>query len=89
MYAEKIKVALQHIAMKFNYLDPSEGVQCVDYKCMPIVYNHSHALKMEDSRRWLRKRGRLIAEQRDGWVPTPAAETDVAKTWAEYREQTQ
>ncbi len=89
MIVEKVKVALQHIAMKFNYIDPSDGVQCVDYKCIPLVYNASHARRMEEARQYLRGRKKYFIEQQSGWVPTKSAQTDVSKTWAEYREQLQ
>ena len=85
MNTEKLKACFEHLLMRFNYIDPNNDyVDVMNYRHIPIVYNHSHALKMEDARRWLRKRGRLIAEQRDGWFPTLAAETDVRKTWNQY-----
>jgi len=85
-FVEKLKMHLEHILMRFNYIDPNNDyVDVFNYKHIPTVYNASHALRMEDARQYLRKRGKYFIEQRTGgWKPTPAAETDVRKTWNQY-----
>ena len=90
MYAEKIKSSINHLMMRFNYIDPSNDyVDVLNYRHMPIIYNASHARRMEEARQYLRGRKKYYIEQRGGWIPTKASQTDVTKTWAEYREQTQ
>ena len=82
---EKLKMHFEHILMHFNYLDPANDcVQPIDYRYIPIVYNAEQARRMEDARQYLRSRKKYYIEQRGGWVPTKAAETDVRKTWNHY-----
>jgi hypothetical protein len=40
---------------------------------------------MEEARQYLRSRKKYFIEQKNGWIPSKVAETDVAKTWAQYR----
>jgi hypothetical protein len=85
-FIEKMKMHLEHILMRFNYIDPNNDyVDVMNYRYIPITYNPSHARRMEEARQYLRSRKKYFIEQKNGWVPTKAAETDVAKTWAQYR----
>jgi hypothetical protein len=84
-FVEKLKMHFEHLLMRFNYLDPANDcVQPINYRYIPTIYNASHARRMEDARAYLRKRGKYFIEQRSGWVPTKAANTDVKKTWNQY-----
>ena len=81
----KLRTQLEHILMRFNYIDPNNDyVDVLDYRFIPIVHNADHAKRMEDARNYLRKRKKYFIEQRGGWIPTKAAETDVKKTWNSY-----
>jgi hypothetical protein len=85
MNTEKLKAWFEHLLMRFNYLDPSNDyVQPVDYRYVAHTPNQSHEKRMEAARAYLRKRGKYFIEQRGGWIPTKAAETDVKKTWNQY-----
>lgn len=83
---EKLKNAFEHLMMRFNYIDPNNDyVDVMNYRHIPVVYNASHARRMEEARQYLRSRKKYFIEQKNGWIPSKAAETDVAKTWAQYR----
>lgn len=85
MNLAKFKMHIEHILMRFNYIDPNNDyVDVLNYRHMPIVYNAEQARRMEDARQYLRSRKKYYIEQRGGWVPTKAAETDVRKTWNQY-----
>ena len=85
MNLDKLKASFEHLLMRFNYLDPNNDcVQPINYRYIPTVYNAAQARRMEDARQYLRKRNKYFIEQRGGWIPTKAAETDVKKTWNQY-----
>jgi hypothetical protein len=87
---EKLKTAFEHLLMRFNYLDPNNDyVEPLDYRHVVHTPNQSHEKRMEAARQYLRKRGKYYIENQGGWVPTKAANTDVAKTWSQYITQTQ
>jgi hypothetical protein len=81
----KLKMHIEHILMRFNYIDPNNDyVDVLNYRYIPSIHNASHAKRMEEARQYLRKRKKYFIEQKGGWVPTKAAETDVKKTWNQY-----
>jgi len=84
-FVEKIKMHIEHLLMRFNYIDPNNDyVDVMNYRYIVHTPNQSHEKRMEAARAYLRKRGKYFIEQRGGWVPTKSANTDVKKTWNQY-----
>ena len=46
----KLRTQLEHILMRFNYIDPNNDyVDVLDYRFIPIVHNADHAKRMEEA----------------------------------------